>query len=120
MPRGSQGRLVKFAREIAAGREPREAAIAAGYPPGSCFDGNARKRAGHPDVKRMVAELKAPIAEEMEITLKWAIAEHRELYRTPRRRDKLRMLVKVSRSLRYCLAFALSAASVANLANSSA
>jgi hypothetical protein len=30
----------------------------------------------------MVAELKAPIAEEMEITLKWAIAEHRELYRT--------------------------------------
>jgi phage terminase small subunit len=82
MPRGSQGRLVKFAREIAAGREPREAAIAAGYPPGSCFDGNARKRAGHPDVKRMVAELKAPIAEEMETTLKWAIAEHRELYRT--------------------------------------
>jgi phage terminase small subunit len=81
---------MKFARELAAGNKPREAAIAAGYPPGSCFDGNARKRAGRYDVKRMVAELKAPIADEMEITLKWAIAEHRELYRTAKAAGQIR------------------------------
>jgi hypothetical protein len=81
---------MKFARELAAGSKPREAAIAAGYPPGSCFDGNARKRAGRDDVKRMVAELKAPIAEEMEITLKWAIREHLELYRNAKAMGQLR------------------------------
>jgi hypothetical protein len=58
---------MKFARELAAGSKPREAAIAAGYPPGSCFDGNARKRAGRDDVKRMVAELKAPIADKLDL-----------------------------------------------------
>jgi phage terminase small subunit len=81
MPRGSQGRLVRFARELASGKKPREAALAAGYPAGSSVDSNARKRAGRDDVKRLVAEFKAPVAEEMQVTLKWALQEHLELYR---------------------------------------
>jgi hypothetical protein len=72
---------MKFARELAAGSKPREAAIAAGYPPGSCFDGNARKRAGRDDVKRMVAELKAPIADKLEITLPLLIQRADEIYK---------------------------------------
>jgi hypothetical protein len=75
---------MKFARELAAGNKPPEAAIAAGYPPGSCFDGNARKRAGRDDVKRMVAELKAPIADKLEISLSWLIEENLQLYRLAR------------------------------------
>jgi hypothetical protein len=75
---------MKFARELAAGNKPREAAIAAGYPPGSSFDSNARKRAGRDDVKRMVAELKAPIADKLEISLSWLIEENLQLYRLAR------------------------------------
>jgi hypothetical protein len=81
MPRGSQGRLVRFARGLASGKKPREAAIAAGYPPGSSFDSNARKRAGRYDVKRMIAEFRAPIAEKLDITLEWLIKENLQLYR---------------------------------------
>jgi hypothetical protein len=81
---------MKFARELAAGSKPREAAIAAGYPPGSCFDGNARKRAGRDDVKRMVAEFRAPIAEKLDITLEWLIEENLELYRLARAAGQIR------------------------------
>ena len=90
MPRGSQGRLVKFARELAAGNKPREAAIAAGYPPGSSFDSNARKRAGRDDVKRMVAEFRAPIAEKLNITLEWLVEENLLLYRTAKAAGQIR------------------------------
>jgi hypothetical protein len=90
MPRGSQGRLVKFARELAAGNKPREAAIAAGYPPGSSFDSNARKRAGRDDVKRLVAEFRAPIAEKLNITLEWLVEENLLLYRTAKAAGQIR------------------------------
>jgi hypothetical protein len=81
---------MKFARELAAGNKPREAAIAAGYPPGSSFDSNARKRAGRDDVKRMVAELKAPIADKLEISLSWLIEENLQLYRLARAAGQIR------------------------------
>jgi hypothetical protein len=81
---------MKFARELAAGNKPREAAIAAGYPPGSSFDSNARKRAGRADVKRMVAELKAPIADKLEITLTWLIEENLQLYREAKASGQIR------------------------------
>ena len=81
---------MKFAREIAAGSKPREAAIAAGYPPGSSFDSNARKRAGRDDVKRMVAEFRAPIAEKFDITLEWLIEENLQLYREAKAAGQLR------------------------------
>jgi phage terminase small subunit len=81
---------MKFARELAAGSKPREAAIAAGYPPGSCFDGNARKRSRRADVQRMVAEFRAPVAEEMQVTLKWALQEHLDLYRSAKAAGQIR------------------------------
>ena len=81
---------MKFARELAAGSKPREAAIAAGYPPGSSFDSNARKRAGRYDVKRMIAEFRAPIAEKLDITLEWLIEENLELYRLARAAGQIR------------------------------
>ena len=59
MPRGSQCRLGRFARELASGKKPHEAALATGYPNGSSAKDNARKRAHRADVKRMVAGLKA-------------------------------------------------------------
>jgi hypothetical protein len=90
MPRGSQGRLVRFARGLASGKKPREAALAAGYPAGSSVDSNARKRAGRDDVKRMVAEFRAPIAEKLDITLEWLIEENLELYRLARAAGQIR------------------------------
>ena len=81
---------MKFAREIAAGSKPREAAIAAGYPPGSSFDSNARKRAGRDDVKRMIAEFRAPIAEKLNITLEWLVEENLRLYREAKALGQLR------------------------------
>jgi phage terminase small subunit len=62
-------RLGAFARELASGKRPYEAAIAAGYPDGSCAQRNAQKRAARADVKAMVAELRAPVAAKLEITL---------------------------------------------------
>ena len=90
MPRGSKSRLVMFARELASGKKPREAAVAVGYPPGTSFDANAYKRARRADVKRMVAEFRAPVAEEMQVTLKWALQEHLELYRNAKALGQIR------------------------------
>jgi hypothetical protein len=90
MPRGSKSRLVMFARELASGKKPRDAAVAVGYPPGTSFDANAYKRARREDVKRMVAEFKAPVAEEMQVTLKWALQEHLELYRNAKALGQIR------------------------------
>jgi len=67
MVRGPQ-RLGAFARELASGKRPYEAAIAAGYPVGKNTQRMAQRRAAREDVKRMVAELRRPIAEHLEIT----------------------------------------------------
>jgi phage terminase small subunit len=79
MARGPQ-RLGAFARELASGKRPYEAAIAAGYPDGSCARRNAQKRAARADVKAFVAELRALIAEKLEITLAVLIERADEIY----------------------------------------
>ena len=73
-------RLGAFARELS-GKRPYEAAMAAGYPNGSSAKSNAGKRAQRADVKRMVAELKAPIAEKLEITLSLLIERADMIFR---------------------------------------
>jgi phage terminase small subunit len=80
MPRGPK-RLGAFARELASGKRPYEAAIAAGYPDGSCAQRNAQKRAQRADVKQMVAELKAPIADKLEITLSLLIERADQIFK---------------------------------------
>jgi phage terminase small subunit len=80
MARGPQ-RLGAFARELASGKRPYEAAMAAGYPNGSSAKSNAGKRAQRADVKRMVAELKAPIADKLEITLSLLIERADMIFR---------------------------------------
>jgi hypothetical protein len=90
MPRGSKSRLVMFARELASGKKPREAAVAVGYPPGTSFDANAYKRARRADVQRMVAEFRAPIAEKLDITLEWLIEENLDIYRKAKASGQLR------------------------------
>jgi hypothetical protein len=71
--------LGAFARELATGKRPYEEAIAAGYPDGSCARRNAQKRTARADVKALVAELRAPIAKKLEITL--AVLIERAIYR---------------------------------------
>jgi hypothetical protein len=80
MARGRQ-RLGAFAPELASGKRPYEAAMAAGYPNGSSAKSNAGKRAQRADVKRMVAELKAPIAEKLEITLSLLIERADQIFK---------------------------------------
>ena len=80
MARGPQ-RLGAFARELASGKRPYEAAIAAGYPDGSCAQRNAQKRAQRADVKRMVAELRAPAADKLEITLSLLIERADQIFK---------------------------------------
>jgi hypothetical protein len=80
MARGRQ-RLGAFARELASGKRPYEAAIAAGYPDGSCAQRNAQKRAQRADVKRVVAELRAPVADKLEITLSLLIERADTIYK---------------------------------------
>jgi hypothetical protein len=45
---------------------PANAAKAAGYPPGTSFAANARKRAKRKDVKAMVAELQKPMRDKLQ------------------------------------------------------
>ena len=80
MARGPQ-RLGAFARELAAGKKPLDAALAAGYPDSNCAPRNARRRAARADVKAMVAELRAPVADKLEITLSLLIEETFSTYR---------------------------------------
>ena len=68
MARGPQ-RLEAFAQALAAGVTPVQAARLAGYPNGSCFAPNARKRARRNDVKAMVAELQRPAKEKLAKTI---------------------------------------------------
>jgi hypothetical protein len=75
MARGPQ-RLEAFAQALATGVTPVQAAKIAGYPNGSCFAHNARKRARRQDVKAMVAELQKPakekLAREIDANFAWA------------------------------------------------
>jgi hypothetical protein len=80
MARGPQ-RLGAFARELAAGKKPLDAALAAGYPDSNCAPRNARRRAARADVKAMVAELRAPVADKLEITLSLLMEETLSTYR---------------------------------------
>jgi hypothetical protein len=78
MARGPE-RLEAFAQVLATGVTPVQAARIAGYPNGSCFAPNARKRARRNDVKAMVAELRKPAKEKLAKTIEanfaWATAK---------------------------------------------
>src|SRR6478752_6395101 len=65
MARGPE-RLEAFAQVLATGVTPVQAARIAGYPNGSCFAPNARKRARRKDVRAMVAELQKPAIEKLQ------------------------------------------------------
>jgi hypothetical protein len=80
MARGPQ-RLGAFARELAAGKKPLNAALAAGYPDSNCAPRNARRRAARADVKAMVAELRAPVADKLEITLSLLIERADQIFK---------------------------------------
>jgi hypothetical protein len=81
MPRGSEGRLVRFSRALATGVRPYEAAMAAGYPDGPSAKSNARTRACRADVKRMVAEIRKPAADRLEITQDELIKRADEIFK---------------------------------------
>jgi hypothetical protein len=80
MARGPQ-RLGAFARELAAGKKPLDAALAAGYRDSNCAPRNARRRVARADVKAMVAELRAPVADKLEITLSLLIERADMIFR---------------------------------------
>lgn len=56
-------RLEKVAQELAKFKSAVEASQSAGYPPGTSFDSNARKRAQRPEVQARVAFLQGKAAE---------------------------------------------------------
>lgn len=99
MARGHRARLEVFAQALAAGKTPVEAAKIAGYPRGTSFNANARKRAQRADVKAMVAELRAPalakVQERIEISIEWATQKYLEVVRAAALSD-----VKVDHYLR--------------------
>jgi transcriptional regulator with XRE-family HTH domain len=86
MARGPE-RLEAFAQALATGVTPVQAAKIAGYPNGSCFAANARKRARRNDVKAMVAELQKPMKEKLqqqiEANFEWATQRLIEIANTP-------------------------------------
>src|SRR5262249_494835 len=98
----SRVRLEVFAQALATGKTPVEAAKAAGYPQGSCFVTNARKRASRKDVKAMVAELQKPVKEKLaktiEANFEWATKRLLEVGNLPigmcnaRASDKVRAI----------------------------
>lgn len=68
-------RLEVVAQAIAAGKSPVEASEAAGYPKGSSFAANARKRAQRADVRARVREIQAIGAERAAVTTESLIEE---------------------------------------------
>jgi hypothetical protein len=80
MARGPQ-----LIRCFCSGTSNRQTALRGGncrrYPDGSCARRNAQKRAARADVKALVAELRAPIAEKLEITLAVLIERADQIYR---------------------------------------
>ena len=101
MARGPQ-RLEAFAQALATGVTAVEAAKLAGYPQGSQFAANARKRARRKDVKAMVAELQKPVKEKLaktiEANFEWATKQLLEIGNLPigilnaRASDKIRAI----------------------------
>jgi len=101
MARGPE-RLEAFAQALATGVTPVQAARIAGYPIGSCFAHNARKRARREDVKEMVAELQKPVKEKLaktiEANFEWATKRLLEVGNLPigmcnaRASDKIRAI----------------------------
>src|SRR5262249_26131439 len=99
MARGP-ARLEAFAQALATGVTPVQAAKIAGYPNGSCFAHNARRRARRKDVKAMVAELQKPVKEKLAKTIEanfaWATEQLFEVGNQPlgiwHRRDKVRAI----------------------------
>jgi hypothetical protein len=101
MARGPQ-RLEAFAQALATGVTLVQAARIAGYPNGSCFAPNARKRARRNDVKAMVAELQKPVKEKLaktiEANFEWATEQLLEIGNLPigilnaRASDKIRAI----------------------------
>jgi hypothetical protein len=59
------------AQELAAGRSTAEASHEAGYPAGSSFSSNARKRAQRPGIRARVAEIQTRGAELAAIEAAW-------------------------------------------------
>jgi hypothetical protein len=72
-------KLEHVAQELAAMRGAEEASRTAGYPDGSSFVSNARKRACRADVQRRVAELRAPEEQRridgVRTTREWLLAK---------------------------------------------
>lgn len=71
-------RLEVVAQAIAAGKSPVEASAAAGYPQGSSFASNARKRAQRADVRSRVREIQAEGAARAAVTAESLIVETEE------------------------------------------
>lgn len=68
MPVLRNPKLEAVAQELAHDKSDEEASRLAGYPDGTSFKPNARKRAQRPDVRERVAELRAPGVKEAERT----------------------------------------------------
>lgn len=73
---GDKDKLERFAQALAGGKTPVEAAKIAGYPKGSSFAANARKRSHRDDVKARIAELQKPHLEKVNqaigVNVEWA------------------------------------------------
>src|SRR5262245_42788222 len=101
MARGPQ-RLKAVVQALTTDVTPVQAARIAGYPNGSCFAPNARKRARRSDVKAMVAELQKPVKEKLaktiEANFEWATKQLLEIGNLPigisdvRASDKIRAI----------------------------
>lgn len=91
MPRGSKSRLEAFAQAIAAGHTPIKAAEVAGYPKGSSFKANAKKRAQRADVRAMVMSLRQPhldkVNEAIAVTVEWATKHLRRIVESAARNE---------------------------------
>ena len=107
MPRGSRALLEQFAQALATGQTPVQAAETAGYPPGSSFASNARKRAVRDDVKARVAQLQQPhlqkVNEAVALNAEWitqrcvAIANERLASDSIKTADQLRAMELLAR-----------------------
>ena len=72
-------KLERFAQELALMKSPVEASRAAGYPAGTSFNSNARKRACRADVKARVAELQGKEAELVGVDSAWVQRRLKEI-----------------------------------------
>jgi hypothetical protein len=79
---------------------------------------NAQKRAARADVKALVAELRAPIAEKLEITLAVLIERADQIYRQAMLAGQFNAAISALKELGVLFGQELSVRSVANLASS--